>query len=385
MYVYMYVYTHVYCRSVEKLHKSEDTFDIYKCTTCQMYNSFSEHDGNQVAGIFGKHSSVHPDALAHKDSHLEVDRSFQEDLKLKTPVLTPKGVLAKALQYINTSTKSRFKQAQKDFDEEEQRVRDIEPVLLYVAAEDLTLLQEMSKSALLEAIVRREAWRTRPIIMSGIVLAQILLCVVAMLSSNEPVNTSTTVMTIIFLVITAATNPFQVNRDLIKFILKRGSPVVDKLGTNGTIAVLIVASPFWIPVAVLVLTCTFVFDLMVGRIEDNSFSGLANVMVNTIVISTALSVGIRSGDPINAIQTFAGFEFISRMDEALMQHMKFDPYCDYHMPSRPEAKLKKMHVRVILYIFVPVVTIFTTYITFANSCISFCSNDQGGILDQSYT
>ena len=338
-------------------------------------DSFHESGGNKT-GLFGKHAIVHPDAVAdiemqHKAAKIEEGNVLEDD----TGERTPRGVFAKALEYIRTSSKSRFKKAKRNFEEEDRRINDLDDVLLYAASEDLTFVENMSKSALLEALIRREAWNTRPCTMAGIVFAQVLLCVAAMLSFNEPVNSSTTAMTIIFLITTASSNPFDVFHDLIKLIKKRGSQAIKRIGRTATIAIIAMLSPIWFPLIFVVLVFVFVFDLMVGRIEDNTIGGLANIMVNTIVISTALSVGIRSGSPINAIQTFAGFEFISQMDEALMQQMKFDPYKDYYIPTRPEAKLKKAYVRAVLYVFVPSVTIFSAYITFSNVCLTFCTNN----------
>ena len=350
------------------------------------HNADSFHETDRV-GFFSKKGTIHPDAEAdaeyhrkHSDKDLEKGTAQIQDKDItdeehQIEKKKPKGMYGAALEFMAKSNKRRFKKAKAHFEEEDERIKDLDTVLLYAASEDLTLVENLSKSTVLEALVRRTAWQTRPMTMLGITLAQLLLCVTAVLSFNEPVNTSTTVMTLIFLVTVAATNPFEVNNDLLALLKKHGGPLYyRKLGPKASIIIFLILSPLLIPIAVVVLTCTITFDLMVGRINDNTFGSLANVIVNCVVISTALSVGIRSGNPISAIQTFAGFEFISRLDEALLMVIKFDPHAEYYIPSRSEAKIKKAYVRAILYTVVPSIVIFTVYITFSNTCFAFCSS-----------
>lgn len=127
------------------------------------------------------------------------------------------------------------------------------------------------------------------------------------------------------------------------------------------------------PILIIFFNVTVILDLCVGEIIDLSYASMANTIIHVVVIFTAVSIGLRSGNPINAIQTFAGFDFIDQLDELVIESIEIDA------ETLAETKdigisNKILTIRLTIYIFTPMVVIGIAYLTIINECYIFCSN-----------
>jgi hypothetical protein len=100
---------------------------------------------------------------------------------------------------------------------------------------------------------------------------------------------------------------------------------------------------------------------------------MCNIIVRTFVVFTAISAGLRSGNPINAMQTFAGFDFIDGMDELVIDGIDFDfdELADANIERADDTKM--FIVRVSVYTATPLIIVGFLYITIVNVCYAFCT------------
>lgn len=213
--------------------------------------------------------------------------------------------------------------------------------------------------------------------MFGVAAAQITLCLVCLLTKNSAVNPSTSLMAGIYIATVCASNPFAKCGDVSTYIQRwfgllpprKKDAKPRKPNYIGLIIFLILASP----VLIVVLAVTFLLDVCIGEIVDLSYGELLNAMVNIIVIFTGFSVGLRSETAVGAVQTFAGFQFVSVMDELLMDTIELDLDRKVQHIYGKEKDRKVLTVRLTLYIMTPVLLAFFMWITFTNTCLAFCN------------
>ena len=288
------------------------------------------------------------------------------------------SILARAYDFIGDPQKhnGRYKRLKRIQEEEDQLSKDTQLVLEYIASEDITfILQDLSTDIILESMIRRTAWKKHFGVMVLMSIGQIAMCVIAILTVNQPMNLSTLAIAAVYIVCISTANPFHVTRDLSAIVLKK----IDKVKVKYGSLVRAVAVLFALPVIVVVFVCGALFDFLVGRVIDNSYEGAVNIIVNAIVVSTGVSVGLRSGGPVGAIQTFAGFSFIASVDEEFMARFKFDPYEAWIVPTRKQANKIKLVSRSFMYTLVPVIFLCVLYVTLTNNCIVFCGTQQNSI------
>ena len=72
------------------------------------------------------------------------------------------------------------------------------------------------------------------------------------------------------------------------------------------------------------------------------------------------------------MQTFAGFAFISEMDEAVLYKMSFDPCTDYFPVKEKEAAYRKVFIYTLLSIVVPLYAVVVLIITVSEYFCVFC-------------
>eukprot|EP01035_Chromulina_nebulosa_P018696 gene18696-24453_t len=219
-----------------------------------------------------------------------------------------------------------------------------------------------------DAIMRREAWAQKPLHMIGVSFAQIAICFIVVLSPNSSINPSTVVMAVLFIFGIAASNSFDVTKDL--YVMINRDIIIKYKISN--VAILLSAVFLW-PVYLSVLSVVVALDLLIGEIVDISYGGLVNNMVNIIVVFSAISVGLRSGNAVSAIQTFAGFDFVNQLDEAVMACTEVDYLAATSTVHSDGKKRKILTVRILTYILTPLIILAFLYITVTNACVVFCS------------
>jgi hypothetical protein len=173
----------------------------------------------------------------------------------------------------------------------------------------------------------------------SISLAQVIICMIVLLTENSPINQSTVIMAIIYLLASSSTNPFEVTNDLVS-LMKQNYDRKFRPSLAMRILYWSIAVPLS-PLFVIPLCVTATLDMVVGKINNISYGEMVNIMVNFIVIFTGFSVGLRSGNAVNAVQTFAGkyfassilhiiivaetgFQFIGELDEAILMTFEID-------------------------------------------------------------
>jgi len=271
---------------------------------------------------------------------------------------------------------SRMRNIMNKFQAEEDAELKKKTIIAFKAATDPSYLIQSSVDDIWLAVKRREAWAQIPFKMLAISFCQIALCLIAMLAANAPVNSSTGVMAIIYTLIMAANNPFDMTTDLAGIVERH----FRNFGAKHTFGLAYFVLVLLSPVLAIPFALTIIFDFFAGKMQDCSYGSLMNIVVDAIVKATAISVGMRSGNPINAIQTFVGFEFISEMDEMLIESVEIDMLALTSLgnctPNWNQSKKGKMlRVRLATYFIIPSIVIVFGYITIVNACYIFCQFD----------
>jgi hypothetical protein len=229
---------------------------------------------------------------------------------------------------------------------------------------DRSIARSTSPHDVWNAIKRRAAWKQAPLRMMGLTATQITLCIIVAVSSSSPINIGTVIMAALFIVATGASNPMKISRDAVKYI-EAGAKKIGWIAMG-----IILALTF--PIVGIVFGVTLTLDLICGEIFDISYGNMLNIIVRTFVVFTAISVGLRSGNPINAIQTFAGFDFIDSMDELVIDAIDFDFDELVNTKVDKANSTKIMIVRLTIYITTPLIIAGFLAITVFNQCLAFC-------------
>lgn len=251
-------------------------------------------------------------------------------------------------------------------------------IIAFMYATDYTFLRRSSPDQVWEAILRREAWRQIPFTMISVSLVQLGICTIVMIVSSAPVNLSTLIMAIMYVLAMATSNPFTISKDL--------TAILTKLYTNNVktrsqqiffAALCVLLSPLLVIALACAYSVTVVLDFTSGPILDVSYGSMVNIVVNIVVVFSALSIGLRSEDPINAIQTFVGFDFVNCMDEAIISTIDVDLMAETTRVKKDNGKM--LFVRISVYICTALILGSTFYLTVYSRCYLFC-NEGGEIV-----
>jgi magnesium-transporting ATPase (P-type) len=177
-------------------------------------------------------------------------------------------------------------------------------------------------------------------------------------------------MALLYVLSVSTYNSFDVTRDFLRYISKF---YLKNLKTHSMrIAFVVLSLIFW-PVWLLLFTTTYLLDMMVGEILDVSYGGMINILVNFFVVFTGFSVGIRSGNAVNAIQTFAGFSFIAEMDELVIDKFGINMRRVSKHEHTKKDDQKILMIRIVIYVSLPLMLGFFMYVTAKNPCFAFCN------------
>lgn len=281
-----------------------------------------------------------------------------------------KTLSAQLVDFATGKLPGRARRMQEALEDEEKQEKLKSAIMMFKLSTDPSFLEGCTPDELWLAILRREAWRQHPYSLLAITVAQISLCLISMLSSNDKVNSYTLGMAIIYALALSTSNPYNVTSDLKRILTRHFNEIEQKHNRTTAIIIFVVcALPLLIAFSV-----TLLFDFFVGRVKDSSYGALINTVIDVLVISCGLSVGLRSGSPIDAIQTFAGFEFIMNMDEAFINTIQVDLNAPTSRHHREGKKRKILITRITLYVLVPIIFILVGYITFTNICVAQCGD-----------
>ena len=245
-------------------------------------------------------------------------------------------------------------------------------IIAFMYATDYTFLRRSSPDEVWEAILRREAWRQIPFTLVIVSLVQLGICTIVMIVSSAPVNLSTLIMAIMYVLAMATSNPFTISKDLTVILTKLHSQCVK---TRPQQIFFVALCIILFPVLFIALACayavTVVLDFTSGPILDVSYGSMVNILVNIVVVFSALSIGLRSEDPINAIQTFVGFDFVNCMDEAIISTINVDLMAATTRVKKDNGKM--LFVRITVYICTAMILAGTFYLTVYSHCYILCS------------
>jgi hypothetical protein len=350
---------------------------------------------NQMRPLNGSNSPLSGsiENVIAEEEDLLIDSFSQKNDNAKS---TAESILNCAKKFMTGKTNYRWKHITALKEKERKLVEDTELVMKYVASEDISfILEGINSDIILHSLKRRQAWNKYFFPMTLISSAQLTLCILVMLTKNLPITRGTFWMAVVYIVTISISNPFHVTKDLRKiydkFFSKMASllekkffaiggkccveskvePISASITYNCCKVACIVCA---LPLLLISFSATVIFDFLVGRIKDNSWQATIGTITSCVVISTGVSVGLRSGGPVGALQTFAGFSFIDWIDEEFLNQIHFDPYSAWNIPTRPEARKQKLVCRIILYTVVPCLAVGTVYVTLRNSCFVFCDS-----------
>ena len=269
---------------------------------------------------------------------------------------------------IEASTKMKKKLAAMD---DNERLKN--DIITFKYATDYSFLRRSAPEDVWEAILRREAWRQIPVAMVIVTMVQIGICLVVMIARNTPVNLSTLIMAIMYVIAMATSNPFIITKELNKILVDKLYNKYTQTKTQRMVVhiLLVILSPVIFVLLACAYAVTAILDFTTGPILDVSFGSMVNIIVNIIVVFSALSIGLRSQDPINAIQTFVGFDFVNNMDECIIKYVNVDLMA--HETRVNKVDVKKAVVRVCVYLATLTVLCGAFYVTISNKCFLFCS------------
>jgi hypothetical protein len=240
-------------------------------------------------------------------------------------------------------------------------------------ATDTAYLRSTVPEDMFSMIRRREAWRQGMHVMIVISAVQLLICFTVILTWNEPINASTVFMACLYVLALACTNSFEVVQDLGRMIYKSYVEYIYKSSYFGLWCILLVClSPIWIALGAALLVCAVAVDLACGKMRNISYAEAVNMIVSFVAMFTGFSCGLRSGSAVNAVQTFAGFSFVGDLDEMIIDHYEVDFDAPTYHIEGPGKKWKKLAICLFVYLTIPGLLFFFTYVTIQNNCFAFC-------------
>lgn len=277
---------------------------------------------------------------------------------------------SKTVKFIRDMIEKRAKRVARSYEFVEQFESTKKEAIIAIVANDPSFLVHATLDELWEAILRRHAWHFSPLIMTAVTGMQVVMAVIPLLSKNADFNISTGLMALFYVVSLAAANSFALCTDLQRMITKPMAKLEKKHGKAAVYGLYALMSP----ALLLAFTVTTVLDLSMGKVIDLSAGSVANVLVNVLIQATSISIGLRSGNSVGAIQTFVGFDFLSTIDEAVINanvnhHDLTKRRHDFD--QRDYAKI--LIARLVMYVSTFVILAGVAYITYLNECLFFCN------------
>jgi preprotein translocase subunit SecG len=263
------------------------------------------------------------------------------------------------------------------FEREEKAAQDqmLDAARFYYAT-DMSFVRDITPDELFLGIKRRCAWTQNPTRMFLITFAQIAMCVLVLLTPNEPINASTMFTALLYILAMATTIDYVVTKELRDSVVDHSVKAMDTVRNAIGEWALVPARIFAIcllPLLLLPLLVTFCMDFFIGKMHVLHFSDVVNTTVDFIVIFSGFSVGLRSGTPVNAIQTFAAFECIRLMDEVIIDTYELDLSAETAPVDTNKTKtFNNLMVRIAVYVIIFVLLVLFLYVTAANPCLAFC-------------
>ena len=245
-------------------------------------------------------------------------------------------------------------------------------IITFKYATDYTFLRRSSPEDVWNAILRREAWNQIPVAMVLVTLVQVSICCIVLIAGNSPLNLSTLVMAVMYVIAMASSNPFVITKELTVILRKQYERVTQtKYQVIFVHAACVLLCPLILLVLCVAYAVTAILDFTTGPILDVSFAGMVNILINILVVFSALSIGLRSDNPINAIQTFVGFDFVNNMDETILVNVNVDLLAPTVRVNNGATKM--LTVRIGVYVTTIIILAGTTYLTISNDCLLFCN------------
>lgn len=277
---------------------------------------------------------------------------------------------SKTVKFIRDMIEKRAKRVAKSYEFVEQFESTKKEAIIAIVANDPSFLVHATLDELWEAILRRHAWHFSPLIMTAVTGMQVVMAVIPLLSKNADFNISTGLMALFYVVSLGAANSFALCTDLKRMITKPMAKLEKKHGKAAVYGLYALMSP----ALLLAFTVTAVLDLSMGKVIDLSAGSVANVLVNVLIQATSISIGLRSGNSVGAIQTFVGFDFLSTIDEAVINanvnhHDLTKRRHDFD--QRDYAKI--LVARLVMYVSTFFILAGVAYITYLNECLFFCN------------
>lgn len=280
------------------------------------------------------------------------------------------GVFEAAQAYVTEEGygAEKYTLVQASFASEDQKKTDLDTLVLFAAAHDKSFGDNLKKEEVVKVLVRRKAWKWRPVTMTGVLFTQLLLSLATLSTYSNPLNIPLTSLLFLFVVAAASSNKYRNMILMIEKLKRNRDGCIKNYGSLVFVVLVVIFLPVWSTL----LVSTVLFDLLVGSVKDYSYGGMMKLLVTSVVTCTALSIGMRASSPLDAVQTFAGFAFISQMDEAVLSKMSFDPYTDYFPVKDKEAASRRVYIHGLLSIVVPLYAIVLVIITVSEYYCLIC-------------
>lgn len=220
-----------------------------------------------------------------------------------------------------------------------------------------------------EAFQRLEAWEDYTGKMVFTTVLQCFLSGICLVGTNEPITIGTAVTTISYFIGLIVFNPTKNTDRVIDKVTEQLEMVSSHCYGYGAHIAFIFLWPFILLAIVMGLACDI-------ALEDDvsSWYQFWDIFTGIFLRLTALSVGLRSYNPLYALGTFIGFEFIEEFDEKVMTMVEVDLTKTFVIckdsPAQVEKKL--FHLQVATYISMLAFYVLVIYYTVHNQCYLFC-------------
>lgn len=325
--------------------------------------------GVRILPYNGENESRKSDVPVELDDH-SID--MMESKIVSNSLITLKEQLQ--IEFSDVKRLEAYRKMKRKLEEQEANRKLKNEIIMFKYATDHSYLRRSSPDQVWEGILRREAWRQIPIAMFTVTCVQIGICAIVMVAKSSSVNISTLVMAIMYVIAMATSNPFVITKELNTILLK----LYEKFTVTKQSRIFFYSiSIFLFPLIILSLLCAYIvtgiLDFTTGPILDVSYGSMLNILVNIIVVFSALSIGLRSQDPINAIQTFVGFDFINNLDEIIISYIDINLLI--HTKRNNKNKEKMLFIRIFIYITTMLILTGSFYLTITNNCLLFCDHN----------
>lgn len=259
-----------------------------------------------------------------------------------------------------------IKQKLQEIDDDEEKKRKI---IIMKFATDPFFFDDDSPDEVWEAFQRLEAWEDFPAKMIFTTVLQCLLTGFCLVGTNEPITIGTAVTTICYFIGLIVFNPTKNTDRVLAWIDDFITPLNSQCSGFGGYIAYFFLWPFLLTGIVLGLACDI-------ALEDDvsSWYQFWDIFTGIFVRLTALSVGLRSYNPLYALGAFIGFEFIGEFDEQVMTLIDVDMAKPFVINEyTPEMVTRKLfRLQIATYASMVFFYVLVIYYTVNNTCQLFC-------------